>query len=59
VSSLLVLVPISLLLLGVAVWAFVWATDHAQFEDLDEAGERILFEDDGPEPGEGEPEEHA
>jgi len=45
-SSLFVLVPIALLLLGVAIWAFVWAVDHAQFEDLDDAGERILFQED-------------
>ena len=45
-SSLLVLVPIALLLLGVAIWAFVWAVDHEQFEDLESEGSRILFDDD-------------
>ena len=58
-SSLLLLVPVSLLLLGVAVWAFVWAADHAQFEDLDDAGERILFEDDAAGPSDAEPEQHT
>lgn len=45
-SSLFVLIPIALLLLGVAIWAFVWAVDHAQFEDLDDAGKRVLFQED-------------
>lgn len=45
-SSLLVLVPIALVLLGVAIWAFVWAVDHEQFDDLENEGSRILFDDD-------------
>ena len=32
---LLMLVPISLVLLGIAVWAFVWAVRKGQFDDLD------------------------
>lgn len=47
-NSLLILIPIALVLLGVAVWAFVWAVDHQQFEDLDEEGQRILFDDFDP-----------
>jgi cbb3-type cytochrome oxidase maturation protein len=46
VNSLLVLVPIALVLLGVAIWAFVWAVDHEQFDDLESEGSRILFDDD-------------
>jgi len=34
-AILLVLVPISLVLLGVAVWAFVWAVRSGQYDDLD------------------------
>lgn len=45
-NSLFVLVPVALLLLGVAIWAFVWAVDHAQFDDLEDEAERILFEHD-------------
>lgn len=34
-SILLLLVPISVLLLGVAVWAFLWAVRSGQYDDLD------------------------
>jgi cbb3-type cytochrome oxidase maturation protein len=50
-NSLFVLIPVALLLLGVAIWAFVWAVDHAQFDDLEDEAERILFEHD---PGEND-----
>lgn len=68
-SSLLVLVPIALVLLGVAIWAFVWAVDHEQFDDLESEGSRILFEDGPDEPAsetdapaldeDADPEEHV
>jgi len=45
-SVLLMLIPLGLVLLGIAVWAFVWAVNHDQFEDLDRAGHSILFDDD-------------
>lgn len=45
-TILFVLVPLGLGLLGLAVWAFVWAVNHEQFEDLDGAAHRILFDDD-------------
>ena len=31
----LVLVPLSLVLVALAAWAFFWGVDHAQFDDLD------------------------
>lgn len=34
-AILLVLVPISLILLGLAIWAFVWAVRGGQYDDLD------------------------
>ena len=45
-SILFVLVPLGLLLLAIAIWAFVWAVDHDQFEELDRAAHSILFDDD-------------
>ena len=45
-SILLLLVPISLVLLGIAVAAFVWAVKRGQFEDLDAAALDILVDDD-------------
>lgn len=47
-SILFVLIPLGLLLLGIAVWAFVWAVNHEQFDDLDRAASSILFEDESP-----------
>jgi len=31
----LVLIPLSLVLVALGVWAFFWSVDHAQFDDLD------------------------
>jgi cbb3-type cytochrome oxidase maturation protein len=45
VNVLLMLVPISLLLLGFAVAAFVWAVRRDQFEGLDSAAIDILADD--------------
>ncbi|MEP7242058.1 MAG: cbb3-type cytochrome oxidase assembly protein CcoS [Gammaproteobacteria bacterium] len=36
-NILFVLIPLSLVLLGVAVWSLFWAVDTGQFENLDEA----------------------
>jgi cbb3-type cytochrome oxidase maturation protein len=46
VRILLLLVPISLVLLGLAVWAFVWAVRRGQFDDLDTPALDILTDDD-------------
>jgi cbb3-type cytochrome oxidase maturation protein len=45
---LLLLVPISLVLLGVAVWAFLWAVRNGQYDDLDSPSVDILRKDDEP-----------
>lgn len=45
-NILLLLIPISLLLLGVAIWAFAWAVKRGQFDDLDTPAIDILREDD-------------
>lgn len=42
---LLLLLPLSALLLGVAAWAFVWSVNHNQFEDLEQSAMNILDED--------------
>ena len=41
-----VLIPLAILLLGAAVWAFIWAVNHGQFDDLEGPAHRILFDDD-------------
>lgn len=45
-SILLLLVPLSVILLGIAVWAFVWAVKRGQFDDLDTPALDILVDDD-------------
>jgi len=45
-SILYLLIPLSLILLGLAVWAFFWAVNHDQFEDLEGPAYRILFDED-------------
>ena len=45
-SILYVLIPLALLVLGVAVWAFFWAVGSGQFDDLDTPAVRILMDDD-------------
>ena len=44
-TILLVLIPLGVVLLGLAIALFVWAVRNGQFEDLDGEGARILFED--------------
>lgn len=44
-TILLLLVPISLVLLGIAIWAFVWAVRRGQFDDLDTPALDILRDD--------------
>nr|WP_300306805.1 cbb3-type cytochrome oxidase assembly protein CcoS [Halomonas sp.] len=50
-SILFLLIPLSLILLGLAIWAFFWAVRNDQFEDLEGPAYRILFDDDDPPPG--------
>ena len=45
-TILLVLIPLGLMLLGVAIGAFAWAVRNDQFEDLELEAARILFDED-------------
>ncbi|MES1951126.1 cbb3-type cytochrome oxidase maturation protein [Salinisphaera sp. S4-8] len=42
----LVLLPLTLVLVGIAVWAFFWAVGDGQFDDMDSPAYRILLDDD-------------
>jgi cbb3-type cytochrome oxidase maturation protein len=44
-TILLLLVPLSIVLLGAAIWAFVWAVRGGQFDDLDTPPLDILGDD--------------
>jgi len=52
---LLLMIPISIVLLGIAIWAFVWAVRRGQFDDLDTPALDILVDDDAPRPCAGKP----
>ncbi|MFI4986899.1 MAG: cbb3-type cytochrome oxidase assembly protein CcoS [Alphaproteobacteria bacterium] len=50
-SSLLILIPAALFLGLVGLAAFLWALRAGQFDDLEGAANRILFDDEGEEEG--------
>jgi cbb3-type cytochrome oxidase maturation protein len=45
-SILYILIPLALVLLGFAVWAFFWAVGSGQFDDLDTPAIRVVMDDD-------------
>ena len=47
-NALLILIPLSLVLLVVAIWAFAWAVKRGQFDDMESPAIDILQDD--PEP---------
>lgn len=47
-DSLLILIPVALALGGLGLLAFLWALRTRQFDDLDGAANRILFDDEAP-----------
>ena len=49
-NVLFLLIPLGLVLLALAVWAFFWAVRSRQFDDLDSPGVRILLDDDSAPP---------
>ena len=42
------LIPLSIVLLGVIVWVFMWAIGSGQFDDLEGPAHRILLDEDKP-----------
>ena len=40
------LVPLGLILLAIAVWAFFWAVGNGQFDDLETPAWRVVLDDD-------------
>jgi cbb3-type cytochrome oxidase maturation protein len=45
-TILIYLIPVALLLGGLGLAAFLWALRSGQYEDLDGAASRILFDED-------------
>lgn len=52
-DALILLIPASLALGGLALAAFLWTMRSGQYEDLDAAAYRILFDEDDPLPRTG------
>lgn len=42
----LIMVPMSIILIGLAIWVFRWAVKSGQFDDLQGPAHSILFDDD-------------
>ena len=45
-SVIYIVLPLALVIVGVAVVAFVWAADRGQFDDLDTPPVRVLHDDE-------------
>ena len=59
-TILYLLIPLGLVLLGVAAWAFMWAVRSGQFDDMEGPAHRILMDDDDPRiPGKKSQEKHT
>jgi cbb3-type cytochrome oxidase maturation protein len=41
-----ILIPVSLMLVAIAIWLFGWAIKNGQYDDLEGPGHSILFDDD-------------
>ncbi len=53
VSVIYLVLPLALILVGLAVGAFVWAARRGQFDDLTTPGMRALHDDPDPPPPPG------
>lgn len=42
------LIPIGFAVMGIALWAIIWAVKNGQFEDMEGPAHRILMDDDDP-----------
>jgi cbb3-type cytochrome oxidase maturation protein len=54
-SILYLMIPMGILIVIGAVWAFFWAVNSGQFDDLDSPAWRILLDDDTKPPQQGNP----
>jgi len=48
------LIPLSIILVGLIIWIFIWAIRSGQFDDLEGPAHQILMDDDSPQPESGE-----
>ena len=48
------LIPLSLVLVGIIIWVFLWAVRSGQFDDLEGPAHQILMDDDRPVTGQSD-----
>jgi cbb3-type cytochrome oxidase maturation protein len=48
------LIPLSLVLVGLIIWVFLWAVRSGQFDDLEGPAHQILMDDDRPVTGQSQ-----
>jgi len=53
-NILYVLIPLAVVLFGIAVVAFIWAVGNGQYDDLESPAWRILLDDDKAPPQTGQ-----
>ena len=47
-TILYLLIPLAVVLMGVAIWFFLWSVKSGQYDDLEGPAHRILMDDDDP-----------
>ena len=52
---LILLIPLSLVLVGVIAWIMLWAAKSGQFDDLEGPGHSVILDDDSPPKSEDAP----
>ncbi len=45
-SIIYLMIPLGIILVGLAVWALVWAVRSGQFDDLESQGWSVVLDDD-------------
>jgi cbb3-type cytochrome oxidase maturation protein len=52
---LILLIPLSLVLVGIIAWFMLWATKSGQFDDLEGPAHSVIMDDDTPRPPQDTP----
>jgi cbb3-type cytochrome oxidase maturation protein len=45
---LILLIPLSLVVVGLIAWVMLWAARNGQFDDLEGPGHSVIMDDDNP-----------
>lgn len=47
-AALYVMIPVAVIVVGLAIWLYFWAVNNGQYDDLDSPAHSILFDDEDP-----------